>query len=399
MSDSKKFKLIKMLSKEKLFSRIIPKMYTGRIEESFFSTDKKFILRSALKDEAGEDLLQSGVSLSIKNIDSKRAFIEAGEALGRQKDLAEVIFQEQFDYDYHGTIYAQDNLWYVQLTRDLDIFVMILGDNFQSGNTPHENQVRALKNLINRKFKSYSFLIECGFTSSEFKLFQVNEVTPKYALKYVNSDVLHLILRDEYENSEGTSSLFSLLRSEWKAFRFRKKNHTQNLLSRSFENWNFIFHYFQLYCAKNKKRGSDLDYVQFLSDGHLGKSFFDKLARKHFQLANKLREKEDLAGLGYSHGQFTEIHNHYYFLGHKNYSGPFDDTIYMTNDLKVEQIDRRKDLKIILTSSKSLISHGFLYALENNIQIVANIPLDELKKWSTKDRLSIDFTRKQILVE
>lgn len=406
MGDSPKFKLLKELYEGDEFRQVIPPIFKGKIDDDFFDNEKmKFILRSALKGEAKEEKLLSGVSLSVPNIGNKFEFTEALELIRSQGEVEEILFQLQYPHQVHGTLLATKELWYVELKESSQSTKIWIGPQLTLGEHPVLPLILDFKKKIEKHFKEINFLMEMGFKTKpnlHYKLYQIQPVSPEKMKHVFNSDSIFLTLRESREathTKKEREGLLSLLWKEWKAFRFRSSFHKLPEFEAAFKNWNFIFHYFKLFCVKQGLQGGDLDYVEFLKASYGGKGHFNQLSKKHLIVANEIRAKENLKGMGHSSAQFSDQDQGYYFLGQKDYLGPFDSKVYVTNEIVVERLSQRKEVEVILTSSKQLLSHGFLYALEQGISIVANIPMNTLKSFQGKDRLAIDFENKKIGVK
>jgi phosphohistidine swiveling domain-containing protein len=186
-----------------------------------------------------------------------------------------------------------------------------------------------------------------------------------------------------------------LLKTEWKAHVFRrsiKKGKTYSA-SKVFQNWEFIFHYFRLYCLLHRKSASRDQFVNFLSSLHSNTNKKSG-AQEHLKIASWLRENEDMPWLEPDFTSFTDTG--LTFIGRGIYRGKIGEKVLILTKLSPDLVYSLHNVDVILTESASLLSHGLLAAVEKKILVVIGFTTTQLAHYEEGTQLILDFDHNKI---
>jgi phosphohistidine swiveling domain-containing protein len=179
---------------------------------------------------------------------------------------------------------------------------------------------------------------------------------------------------------------------ELKAHFFRKfflKDRNDNY-SQNFCNWEFIFHYFRLFCMLKKVKPKNESFAQFLifvSSNH----FLSQIIRQHFNLANSISIKNSDQPLDFHFFDSNGLN----FIGKNIHEININDPkLYAANKLDPQIIYHLKEVKIILTGEVGLLSHGVLAAIDQQMMIVTGIQEEFWTKLKKDDTIFLDFEKK-----
>lgn len=404
MIKSKKFQFLEEFEVDPFFKGHIPESLD--IESNIlFDKKTKYILRSALINESTDTQMNSGKSYSQKDIRTKEDLANAIERARLQPDLAQIVLQVQFEYEFHLTLYIQEELCLFQYQNDQDNKTSLgsLTPTFRSGKFPYSNLLEIFyEQWIKNKKRKEGVVIEMGMTSRDFKIFQIIPA-PLHIIQRIFNDDLFVKMIKTRNNFAKKRSFFSLLKLEIEAKNFRDtglKNKADSL-SLTFKNWEFIFNYFYYFCQIKKKKGLDQDFVDFLnfSQQHQ-KNWMAKIIHQHLQLSGCIRALENIDGTNELPSMFkTQGQTHYFLGGHGLIEGKLKDIGIKIEHPTPEFMYQAKPDKIIFTPNCELLGHAFLVAAEKNVPIVANFEYNSWKALSDEDYLLVDFNLKRIVVK
>ena len=311
-----------------------------------------------------------------------------------QSQVAEIILQKQIAYEYHLTILAVGNFFYINHPNGH----IVLTDYTQVGELPHIEWVREFFILWNKHFKSSGeyMLLEMGLSCNEIYLFQAVKIPEQMVETIFTNDLVAKILvqRDQWKKSR---SLWGSLKVEWSAFCFRKskKFNESGTTALAFKNWYFIFHYFYLFCKLHRRYGHDQDFVDFLAMT-ANKNWMSDIVKKHIKLATIINKKENFS----LPTSFMKISAEPYFIGTGVFQGKVEDFAYLMERPLVEDIynlDFRQ--KVIFTRDSNILGHPILAAVERRIPVVANISATQFNDIKVTDSFYLNFKEKKLEVE
>ena len=404
MQKSQKFQFINNFNLSVKLKNYLPKRYrvVGEAQnyKKYFSNSVCYVLRSSLRSEGSVEKINAGKSLSFKEIDTYEKFKKHYLEVLQQENLEEIYLEEQFYYLDHLTIYFKDDLCFVQVNNENTnkVSFFSITQNFISNKVEYFKIFEPFYNLWLEFGRSEDVVIEAGINDQEMKIFQIIPVSSK-VLKNIFTDDFIVKLVKSKERFSKKKSFLSLLKTERDAKKFRN-NLKLDLkdISNSFKNWEYIFHYFYLYCVVRKKSGTDQDLVDFLNHILLNKHKWPSQGIfKHLQMANLIRKYENSTELP---AMFKTTSSKLYFLGkNKQLRGKLKDIAVKVDKLTPEYIYNQKDKKLILTPNNEILGHAFLAAIESNIPIVGNMDRKYWEGLTNEDFLTVDFKTKEFIVK
>jgi hypothetical protein len=280
----------------------------------------------------------------------------------------------------------------------------MMSRDFVSGSYRYEKKLMDFLDRWRLFDEKNPVLMELGISSKEIKLFQINLVNTQLIKKIFNDDLLAKMISCRPRKVQ--LNLWQLIKREYGAYRFRQKcqHHTDFSTAHAFENWSYLLHYFYLYCRLQHKIATSDAFCEFLQQIQAQKNVLATNAWGHLLLARKIRGNESEVLL---ETRFNIGGNEYFFIGNGIYQGKVNQIVWALSELNPDVIYQAtqsniKDL-IIITPSNSLLSHGFLAAVECSIPIVANV--DQLQfnylndPKNAEDLLTIDFSRKEFVLK
>ena len=350
----------------------------------------RFILRSALRNESQKDQLQSGKSLSITGIDSWQKLLNSWEAVQKQPQLEEVILQEEIQWNTHITLIYEKDFFFAELKMKGSPSQFIYWTPLGQSLSPLTKKLKEFLDLILSVLKEETFwLMELGLRAETLFLFQIHPVHQELISHIFSSELAPQIIssRLRFSKSQG---LFNLMKTEWEARKFRSRMKNQNFQpSAVFLNWEFLFHYFRLFCMIHQLKPDAQSFGRFLSDSYKN-HWLSSLVKKHLELASYFRKNEtfELMNLGFE-GQ------HQIFIGKGIIGGVVGEEILVCDEISLETIYQSRRPKAILSKEVGLLSHPVLASVENGIHLV--LGLKELPQKG--ERIYLDFERKVLTVE
>jgi len=392
---SQKFKLLQELTSHERLKFNIPSFV--KVNDQFdiqnfnLVSNKTYILRSALKNESCLNKLTPGKSLSIGGIIDITSFNEAFSKIKIQKNLDEVVLQEEVNWYQHLTIYIEKDFIFIDVKGgDFSIY----GHGKVAGNTSLIERIRPLCMDIHKALQGESFLCEIGLTKSKAHIFQINEVHKRYLDHFIQSDLLLKLLINK--DSQEKAGLWTKISNEMKAMRFRSKTSFEGLAD-AFLNWNYLNHYYHLFCRKNRESINDQSFVRFLTHANKHSNFLSEVSLKHIQIANLIRQKGEC--IDPVNTRFYNPSVHCYYLG----SGQLNDLkkgeFLLINSLEDIDLYKHPQNIPILTRDSSLLSHGHLACVELKINLLSNISDTYWENLLKADKISIDFNKQCFFIE
>jgi len=353
------------------------------------------ILRSALKNEASELTLLSGKSISIGGIESNEALQNALSQCSSQADLQEVMLQKEVPWIEHLTVIVESEFFFCEVRdRNGQTRTFFRGGLTRTSSEPLSNPLlQVLKPLAPILDSKPLWLLELGWASSGLHLFQIQPIGRSAVDKIFTSQLARqqVASRERFTHQKG---LFTLLRNEWQALAFRKRVQTGTPHSSDvFLNWEFIFHYFRIFCMIRNLRPTGEAYAAFLSSVH-SSSPIANLSLTHIRIANELRAQEAFLASNSRFEGDTPL-----FIGKGIIEGTSNDAILVTRELTPESLHSETKPKAILTDSVSILSHGVLAGVENGIGLVLGVPLPLLEEARLGKPIRIDFKNQTISIK
>jgi hypothetical protein len=349
-----------------------------------------WILRSCLKHESNKNVLLSGKSLSLGGIDSNQKLQEAWEQIQAQKDLDEVILQKEIHWESHVTVYVEKDFFFGELKtqdgRKEFLYETPLGKTLASETKLLSEFLRLLGSFLSQeKF----WLFEMGIVGGKIFLFQLHPISHELLEGIFSSDLVLQIVSSRQRFS-GHKSLFNLLKIEWRAWRFRQGFPSKD--SRPLEiflNWEFIFHYFRLFCMIKKIRPDGESFSQFLTSS-FDSGFFSANVKKHLEIANHHRKKETYNSLTIGFQSTGPM-----FIGKGQIPGIVGEDIFVCDEIPLAVIYGDKKPRAILTKEVGVLSHPVLACVENGIPLVLGVSVN----LASGERIFLDFEHRIFKIE
>lgn len=364
---SEKFKHLDSIS-PLLSSGLVPAFQKVEVLEGISIVNQPYIMRSALKNEASSKLLQSGKSLSIGGIDSLQKLQEAWDLIKTQNNLAEVILQEEVIWSTHVTLIYETDFFFAELKKregnQQFLYWTPLGRSLVAETSKLEQFLQPLKSYLK---KESFWLMELGIRDNEVFLFQLHPVDPSLLTSIFSSDIVAQIVASRLRFTK-VQSLWALLKIEWQARKFRKQMSDGNVNpAKIFNNWEYLFHYFKIFCMMKKIEPTAQSFATFLAASGQS-SWLSGIVKKHLELANYYRSSEAFdpmkAGIA---GQGP------IFVGKGTYSGVVGMDIHVCEEIPLELIYRKDRPKVIMTKEVGILSHPVLASAENGVKLVLGL--------------------------
>ncbi|MFZ4714927.1 MAG: hypothetical protein ACOYL6_14505 [Bacteriovoracaceae bacterium] len=386
---SQKFKYLQEV--KSLAPSLVPDFEKIENKISFTTLVPPFILRSALKKEAGLEL-QSGRSVTLHQL-QKKDLDHALIQIQKQNDLEEVILQSEIPWCEHLTIIIEKD-FFLGEKKDRQNSTTFFYQGLNGGtedkiNIHISSQIIRLQPLLKTQ---PLWLSEWGFLEGKIYLFQLhpveqNKLTPLFS----NDLAFQMILsRQRFQKAQG---LVAMLKCEWQAFLYRRRKTKDKTFSAQdlFINWEFIFHYFRLHCLIHNESPSENALAHFFQNLHQ-KNFLSEIVREHFRLANELRRLEKYPVLDFHFEGEKKMR----FIGKGQKTYIFGDDALYFSELLPDQVYALNSPKLILTKTISLLGHGVLAAIETGHSLVTGIPESLLFELKDGDQIYLDFETEKI---
>lgn len=365
---SEKFKYLDLVAPYLEVGTIPPyKIVTGADALGDIYGQVSTIMRSALKNEAGAGSLLSGKSLSIGGIDSPEKLREAWEKVSAQEDLQEVILQEEVSWDTHATIICEEEFFLAELKDRTGAQRIIYWSPIaRSQEAEVEPLRRFLKPLATPLRGKDIWLLELGIRSDRIFLFQVHPISPKLLNTLFSSELVAQIVASRMRFAKAKGPL-GLLNMELKARKFRQTIKKSFHPSQVFLNWEYLFHYFRLFCMMNRLTPDAHGFALFLSESYKD-NWLGTLVQKHLELANLFRKDETFNPLRLGMEGAGPV-----FIGKGVIEGVVGTDIYYCDEIPLDLPYRKVKPKAILTKEVGVLSHPVLASVESNIALVLGI--------------------------
>lgn len=369
---------------------IIPAYRVISHPDEIQSIDQVMILRSALKNEAKGAKLLSGKSVSIPGIDSRQKLLEAWDKIQAQEDLEEVILQTEIKWEAHITLICEEDFFFAEIRQKEGASEFIYWTPMGQSLHPLLKQLKMFLDPLKNYLSSDKFwLMELGLQNNKLFLFQVHPVGVDLLSSLFSSSMVAQIVSSRVKFAR-SQNIVSLLKTEWQARKFRQSMNLKSFHpSLVFLNWEYLFHYFRLFCMMNRLQPDAQSFATFLTASY-EKHWFSDLVKKHLELANYFRESEtfDPMKLGFE-GQGM------IFIGRGQMEGVVGETIHVCNEICLSVLYQKKKPVIILTKEVGILSHPVLASVENGVALVLGVT-DE---FSEGERIFLDFERRIIQVK
>ena len=369
---------------------VIPDFTLMNRPEDVQSINHSMILRSALKNEAKGAKLLSGKSVSIPGIDSWQKLLEAWNKIQAQSDLEEVILQDEIHWETHLTLIYENDFFFVELKRVGRASEFIYWTPLAHSLHPLIQSLKKFLEPLKTYLKTEKFwLMELGSKQEKLFLFQVHPVSVDLLSDLFSTNMVAQIVsaRVKFSRSQG---LWSLLKTEWSARSFRRDmKQTSFHPGLVFLNWEYLFHYFRLFCMMNRLQPNAQSFASFLT-GSFKKTWFSDLVKKHLELANYFRKSEsfDPMKLGFEGTGLL-------FIGRGQMEGVIGEDIHVCEEISLELLYRKQKPKVILTKEVGILSHPVLASVENGVALVLGVE----SVYFPGERIYLDFDRRMIQVK
>lgn len=354
------------------------------------SINQSMILRSALKNEAKGAKLLSGKSLSISGIDSRQKFLEAWDKIQAQPGLEEVILQNEIFWDQHITLICEDNFFFAEIKLKIGVSEFLYWTPLVQSLNPLVQKLKTFLGLLKSYLKSEKFwLMELGLSDQKIFLFQIHPVRVELLSELFSSNMVAQIVSSRMKFAR-RMGLWGLLKTEWKARGFRREMKEASFHpSLVFLNWEYLFHYFRLFCMMNRLSPNAQSFASFLTacfENH----WFSELVKKHLEMANYFRQSEsfDPMKLGFeSQGMI--------FIGRGQFEGVVGEDIHVCDEISLELLYQHLRPKVILTKEVGVLSHPVLASVENGVALVLGVT----QLFVPGERIFLDFEDKILQVK
>lgn len=392
--NSKKFKYL-LQAQTLLDKKIVPSFIKITGESDLNKNFPLSILRSSLLGEAEDATLLSGKSLSIPHLFDQVELRNAYQQISQQPNLHEVILQEEISWNKHLTlIFEKDFIFIESKSQDSEV-----KPHFSYwtpiGHTAEDKELFTSLNRLLKKLEpmtdcSSLWLMELGLKDDSLYLFQIQPISFSFLGNIFSQNLVQemLLSRQRFQKTHG---LMAMIKTEWAAFKFRKNFSKKNEHPPSwiFLNWEFIFHYFRIYCLQKNLKPSQEAFASFLTVGH-EKNWMGEILRRHFNMANQLRLHESHSEVNFVFDQNPAL----IFIGNGKFEGKIGKEVCLLKDLTPSAVYELPPNIIILTKTFSLLSHGILAAIERKIKLVAGIPDEQWDQLREDETICLDFEKR-----
>lgn len=387
MTSSTKFKILFDLYRHAELRDYLLRFYKAQeVDESLFNNVDEFILRSALYSE-NDETLNSGVSLSIKNIKTYEDFKMAKEQVDQQKDLDFAIVQPYWNYEKHITLILENEKFYADVIGEKSEFIL-KGPMTSTGDKKILKPLLVFIDLF-KKYVKEAVILELGFSKGQLKLFQVSLFKDNQIKKFVYQELFQKIM--SIQDKLANRNLFQKFKTELKAKRFRESNPLPTL-GNILENWFYLFHYYGVYCVRSKERVGQASFESFLKELN-SKNHILSLAKWHVVKANEYRVSEDLPQ---AQSFFSQNSNIYLGCGVKEYT--YEQDCIWLEDLSFSNITENKN-SLILSTYNAILGHPCLFMAQESIDFVGGLSRGSLSGLKQGDKISVDFNSRKIEIK
>lgn len=351
-----------------LSSGAVPAFQKIQSLEGISTLHRSYIMRSALNDEASQKHLQSGRSLSIGGIDSLQKLQEAWDSIRSQNDLEEVILQEEVIWDTHVTLIYEKDFFFAELRRRNSsrefLYSTPLGRSLVSETSKLQKFLGGIRPYLN---KEAFWLMELGIKDDEVFLFQIHPADPSLLSSVFSSEIVSQIVASRLPFSKA-GGLWGLLKREWQARTFRQNMKRGNVNpAKIFNNWEYLFHYFQIFCLMKKMEPTAQSFATFVATSG-NKSWPFRIVKKHLEFANYFRASVDFDPMSSgTHGRGP------IFVGKGSFLGVVGFDIHVCEEISLDIIYRKERPRVIVSKEIGILSHPVLASVENGVSLVLGV--------------------------
>jgi hypothetical protein len=349
-----------------------------------------WILRSALKHEAATGRLNSGKSISISDIDSRKKLQVAWENVRTQMDFTEAILQRQMPWESHITaIYQSDFLLLEVRSRAGEPTFAYRTPMTETKNPLLEKISDLLEPLKPQLDLQTCWLLELGHNDHQIFLFQIHPVDEKFITDILDQDLVKGIVSSRMRFGK-KQNLFQLLKTEWQARLFRRRFDRSKIPPGDvFINWEYLFHYFRIFCMSRRLSPDEGSFARFLSSA-FSRGWPSELVKAHLEIAGIIRKDEafTVQDIGFRTQKQA-------FIGKGVVSGEVGKDILIMGEPDLSLIYSMYPPKAFLTKKVGLLSHAVLACAEKNIGLVVGHE-GELQ---SGDIIYLDFDQQKIMIK
>jgi hypothetical protein len=343
-----------------------------------------YIMRSALKDEAGEEKMLSGKSLSLHGLMTLTDIQNAWDKIQSQPQLQEIILQREIIWEKHATVLVEADFFLAEVKTTSGGRYSFYGNSLVK-NVALEDKLLAeiLKSLHPLLSESGLWLLELGWAQGRWFLFQIHPMLQSLVQAIFSSDLAYQLVSSRQRFGR-TQDFLGLLKMEWNAYKFRSRFNSPVAFCASavFMNWEFLFHYFRLFCMIHRLLPNGQSFSQFLSSRY-DSAWPSPLIKKHLQLLRIFRDEEEFLPqqLGFKDQPIV-------YIGKGKLEGVVGEDILAVAEIPLAQIYETLPPRAILTKEVTLLSHPVLACAEVGIPLV--LGMSELPANGAKIILDFD---------
>jgi len=351
------------------------------------------ILRSGLRSEGGGNEMLSGKSISTGGIRSLEELQAAHQAALSQPGLQTLLLQKEIQWERHLTLWVEDHFMFVQERDRGGRSKSFYSDPLtRSGAMDSLREIEAFLDPLEPLLRQNPhWLLEIGSVGSTLYLFQI-QVASHHFLEHVFSSDLAFRLVLARNRFQRLGSLPSLLRTEWNAFHFRRRiRGDPPRFSDVFSNWEFLFHYFRIFCMTRRIVPDAGSFSEFLSLAHNKNTHWGSLVHEHLAISRVLRKSESDPEMETAFNASGPL-----YIGKGILCGTFGVDIFWQEEPDVQLIHSIKRPKAILTPSVSILSHFALACAELGVGLVMGLESEPRDLFQHNAELQIDFHKRSI---
>lgn len=387
MVSGTKFKILfELYRHDELKGFLVPFEKMDNIKNDHFNGNQNYILRSALKSETPNEL-NSGVGLSIKDIKNYTDFLDAKAKVLDQPYFELAIIQPYWEFDKHITLYWDEDTFYGDVIGQTNEF--LIGTSVTK--TGNKNILKSLDVLLTKlkKFCSGPLLLELGYKNQQLKIFQINEVHNKNIKKFIFEELFNKVAK--IQKHLLANNFWINLKTEYLARKFRQVD-PHFTLGNVLQNWLYLFHYFKIFCIRNKLHFGSESFEKFLNCLN-NKGTILTFALWHLNKANTFRMTEDLPEVT----SFFDLTGQVY-LGNGRKTFVFGKNAICLEDLSSSQILTYRN-HLILSTYNAILGHPCLLMAQENISFVGGLDDSRMSALKAGDEISVDFNLRLIEIK
>jgi hypothetical protein len=384
---SKKFILIDKIKQSKEYGALIPEFlqinrHTSYADIRSFLRKEPCILRSSLLGEGEVGQIQSGRSLSFKNIKSFEDYKLHYQKILKQERMNCCILQKEIVPLVHYTGCRWGETLFVENTHTKDQISIYTTKNKSGNLNINSVLIRNIFQVLDFLSTEKNFLFEFGISNEKLFIFQINELNQQTS-ELMTNGFLKNFMRFQ-KNVKKKYSFFELIKIEYQAFKFRKNYSSMYGVFEIWLNWKYMFHYYYLFCLTHKAEATPQLWVAFLKKKN-------STVIAHLKIANELSLKHK--GLATEHFIEPSFEPTIFFgSGQKNCNV---DDCWIAEELTPEVVYKHRH-KVFLIRSAHSLSHSVLALIELNCLAVLNLNDENWTRLKNKQNVTIDFDKNLI---